>query len=164
MNQNISQQVDQNEIRTHQILVLTGVLTGFITNQWEWVAVQAGVFLITVMFPAYGPYVLFYKKILNPLGLVKTDVRIDVPQAHRFAMSIGLIVTISSSYLLYSGNTTLGWGLVWMMLILGSIAQVGWCAGCFFYYMLNRMGLGGFFKYSSISGVFPGSRPNKLSQ
>jgi len=163
MNKIITQQVDQNEIRTHQILVLAGLLTGFITNQWEWVAFQAGVFLITVLLPSYGPYMLIYKKILNPLGLVKSDVRIDVPQAHRFAMSIGLLVTTTSSYLLYSGNSTLGWGLVWMALILGTIAQVGWCAGCFMYYMLNRMGLGGFFKYSSISGIFPGARPNKLN-
>lgn len=155
------QQVDQNEIRTHQVFVLTGLLIGFITDRWEWVAAQAVVFLLTVLLPKLGPYILFYNKVLKPLGLVKPDVRVDVPQAHRFAMSIGLLVTSSSSYLLYSGYSMLGWTLVWLVIVLGSVALVGWCAGCFFYYMLNRMGLGGFFRYETINGIFPGIRPGK---
>lgn len=153
--------VDQNELRTHQVLVLIGLLTGFITDRWEWVAVQAVVFFLTVLFPTYGPYVLIYKGVLKPLGLIKPDLRVDVPQAHRFAMSIGLLVTGCSSYMLFSGNTMIGWSLVWLILILGIIALSGWCAGCFTYYMLNSMGLGGFFKYTSISGTFPGARPGK---
>jgi len=165
MNEKIEQQwVDQNEIRTHQVFVLTGLLVGFITDRWEWVAVQAVVFLFTVLLPSLGPYMLIYKKILKPLGLIKPDLRVDVPQAHRFAMSIGLLVTGFSSYLLYSGNTMLGWGLVWLVLVLGTIAQAGWCAGCFAYFMLNRMGLGGFFKYGSVSGIFPGARPKDPSR
>ncbi|MFW2373096.1 MAG: DUF4395 domain-containing protein [Gammaproteobacteria bacterium] len=162
MSEEIKQQfVDQNELRTHQVLVLTGLLIGFITDRWEWVAVQAVVFFFTVLIPSYGPYVLIYKGILKPLGLIKPDLRIDVPQAHRFAMSIGLLVTGCSSYMLFSGNSMIGWSLVWLILILGIIALAGWCAGCFTYYMLNRMGLGGFFKYGSISGTFPGARPGK---
>lgn len=162
MSEKIKQQfVDQNELRTHQILVLIGLLTGFITNRWEWVAVQAVVFLITVLLPSYGPYVLIYKGFLKPLGLIKPDLRIDVPQAHRFAMSIGLLVTGYSSYMLFIGNSLIGWSLVWLILILGMIALAGWCAGCFTYFMLNRIGLGGFFKYGSLSGTFPGARPGK---
>ena len=162
MSEKIKQQfVDQNELRTHQILVLIGLLTGFITDRWEWVAVQAVVFLITVLLPSYGPYVLIYKGLLKPLGLIKPDLRIDVPQAHRFAMSIGLLVTGYSSYMLFIGNSLIGWSLVWLILILGMIALAGWCAGCFTYFMLNRIGLGGFFKYGSLSGTFPGARPGK---
>ena len=155
------QWVDQNEIRTHQVLIATGLLIGFITDRWEWVVVQTAVFLITVMLPNLGPYVLVYKGVLKPLGLLKPDLRTDVPQAHRFAMSIGFLVTGYASYLLYSGHTTLGWGFVWLVIILGMVALAGWCAGCFTYYMLNRIGLGGFFKYASISGIFPGARPGK---
>lgn len=162
MNEKIEQLVDHNELRTHQVFIVIGLMVGFITNHWELVAVQAAVFLITVLFPVFGPYVSIYRKILRPLGIVKSDIRIDVPQAHRFAMSIGFLVTASSSYLLYNGNnTTLGWGLVWLVMILGSIALAGWCAGCFTYYMLNRLGIGGFFKYGSIPGIFPGARVNK---
>ena len=161
MNKNIEQQVDQNEIRTHQILILFGLSVAFIADRWEWVAIQSAVFLITVFLPSFGPYVLVYKKILKPLGLIKPDIRIDVPQAHRFAMSIGLLVTGGASYLIYSGNAILGWSLVWLVIVLGVIALAGWCAGCFTYYMLNRLGLGGFFKYRSITGIFPGVRPGK---
>ena len=36
MNEKIEQQwVDQNEIRTHQVLIMTGLLLGFITDHWE---------------------------------------------------------------------------------------------------------------------------------
>ena len=119
------------------------------------------VFVITVMLPSLGPYVLVYTKVLKPLGLVKPDMRADVPQAHRFAMSIGFLVTGYSSYLLYSGSSLFGWSLVWLVVILATIALAGWCAGCFTYFMLNRMGLGAYFKYSSITGIFPGARPNK---
>lgn len=162
MSEEIKQQfVDQNELRTHQVLVLIGLLIGFITDRWELVALQAVVFFITVLLPSNGPYVLIYKGVLKPLGLIKPDLRVDVPQAHRFAMSIGLLVTGSSSYMLFSGNSMIGWSLVWLILILGVIALAGWCAGCFSYYMLNRMGLGGFFKYGSIPGTFPGVRPDK---
>ncbi len=153
------QQVDQNEIRTHQFLIATGLLTGFIFDHWEWVAAQAVVFLISVIAPSLGPYMLVYKGLVKPLGILKPDIRVDVPQAHRFAMSIGLLVTGGASYLLYSGNVMLGWALVWLVIVLGLIA--GWCAGCFSYYMLNRLGLGGFFKYRSIAGIFPGVRPGK---
>lgn len=161
MNEEIEQMVDQNELRTHQILVMTVLLIGFITDRWELVAFQAIIFLFTLLLPAISPYVLAYKVVLKPLGLIKPDLRIDVPQAHRFAMSIGFLVTGGASYLIYSGNTILGWSLVWLVLVLGAIAFAGWCAGCFSYYMLNRLGLGGFFKHGSINGNFPGARPGK---
>lgn len=153
--------VDQNELRTHQILILSGLLIGFISDRWEWVAAQALVFLLTVISPAHGPYILVYRLVLKPLGWLNPDIREDRPQAHRFAMSIGLAVTSLSSYLLYTGHPLPGWGLVWLILILGSIALAGWCAGCFTYYMLHRLGIGGFFRYGPITDVFPGVRPPK---
>jgi len=161
MDENKEQIVDQNELRTHQVLVMAVLMTGFIIDRWELVAFQAGIFLLTWLTPAISPYVLVYKGVLKPLGILKPDLRVDVPQAHRFAMSIGFIVTGGASFLLYSGNTLLGWGLIWLVLILGAIAFAGWCAGCFSYYMLNRIGLGGFFKHASITGTFPGVRPDK---
>lgn len=160
-NNKLVQQVDQNEIHTHRLLILLGLLTGFITDRWEWVAIQAGVFLITFLLPNMGPYVLLYRKLIKPLGILRSDIRVDVPQAHRFAIGIGFLVTGFSSYLLYNGNALPGWSLVWLVIILGIVAFAGWCAGCFSYYMLNRLGLGGFFKYGSIKGTFPGARPNK---
>lgn len=161
MDAQLIQQVDQNEIRTHQFLIQVGLLIGFITDRWEWVAIQAIVFLLTVLRPSLGPYMFLYRKVLQPLGILKSDIRVDVPQAHRFAMSIGFLVTGFSSYLLYSGNSMFGWSLVWLVIILGAVALAGWCAGCFSYYMLNRLGLGGFFKYGTVKGTFPGARPNQ---
>jgi len=70
MNEDIEQQrVDQNEIRTHQILVLTGLLTGFITDRWEWVAIQAAVFLIAFLLPPLNPYVFIYRGVLKAPGV-----------------------------------------------------------------------------------------------
>lgn len=161
MEKSTNQRVDQNEIRTHQIFVITGLMIGFITDQWSWIAAQSIIFLITFLKPSLGPYVLIYKKILVPLGLVSSDVRVDVPQAHQFTMGIGFVVAASASYFLYMGHSALGWSLVWLVVTLGAIALAGWCVGCFSYYMLNRLGLGGFFKHRAIAGIFPGARPGK---
>ena len=158
---NLSLEVDQNELRFNQVLISLMLLLAFLMSSWELVAIQAGVFFIASLMPRLHPYRLVYLYLFLPLKILKPDLREDHSEAHRFAVLIGFVMTTLSSYLIASGYSHIGWGLVWFIVILTAIAVLGWCAGCFTYYMLNRIGLSRFFKHGPISCTIPGARPPK---
>ncbi len=153
--------VDQNELRVNSFFVVTVLVTAFVTNRWELVAFQAGALFLTTVNLSLGPYVALYRHVLRPIGIIKPDLRIDNPEPHRFAAMFGTIVASTATYLLTKGHSVAGWGTVWLLISLASAGFAGWCAGCFTYYMLNRLGLRGLFKYAPITGTFPGVRPPK---
>jgi len=154
--------VDQAEMRVQQFGVITLFLTAFVLDRWELVALQSVIFGLTFINPGFSPYIALYRHVLQPAGLIRPDRRLDNLEPHRFATMIGLLVSSSATVLLAAGYASIGWGLVWLIVVLAGIAFAGWCAGCFSYYMLNRLGLKGFFKNAPIGGAFPGSRPPKL--
>ena len=151
--------LDANHIRSGQFLTVAMVTTAYVLDRWELVAFQCGVFMLGVVSSqALDLYSWIYKGLLKPLGILKPDMRIDNVEAYRFANMIGMVVSGSAAYLIYSGHATIGWGLVWLMMGLGSLAFFGWCAGCFMYYMFQKMGIKGFFRHAQIAGTFPGVR------
>ncbi len=156
--------VDQAELQVQRFFVITLLLTAFVLDRWELVALQSVIFALTFLDPGFSPYIALYRHVLQPAGLIRPDRRQDNMEAHRFATMIGIFVSSMAAYLLASGYASLGWGLVWLIVVLAGIAFSGWCAGCFMYYMLNRLGLKGFFKYAPIGGAFPGSRPPKSNR
>ncbi|HEY6872587.1 MAG TPA: DUF4395 domain-containing protein [Geobacteraceae bacterium] len=153
--------VDQNELRVNSILVIAVLVTAFVINRWELVAFQAGAMLITTLHLSLGPYVALYRHFLRPAGIVRPDIRTDNPEPHRFATMFGTIVAATAAYLLATGRSVAGWGLVWLLISLAAAGFTGWCAGCFTYYMMNRLGLRGLFKHAPVTGTFPGARPPK---
>jgi hypothetical protein len=153
--------VDQNELRVNATLVVTVLVTAFVINRWELVAFQAAALFLTALHLSLGPYVALYRHILRPAGIVKPDLRVDNPEPHRFAAMFGTIVASTATYLLATGRSVAGWGLAWLLISLASAGFVGWCAGCFTYYMMNRLGLHGLFKHAPLAGTFPGTRPPK---
>ncbi len=153
--------VDQNDLRVNSALVVTVLITAFVIDRWELVAFQAGVLFVTMLHPSFGPYIALYRHILRPAGIVKPDLRVDNLEPHRFAALFGTIVASSGAYLLATGRSVAGWGLVWLLISLAGAGFAGWCAGCFTYYMMNRLGLRGLFKYAPVKGTFPGVRPPK---
>jgi hypothetical protein len=154
-----AQMIDQSELRTNQLCVIAALLTSFVLDRWEVIAVQALFFALATLHPRLGPYGALYRNVLRPLGLARPDVRADNGEAHRFAGLVGMIVASSAAYLVASGHGLIGWGLVWLMVVLAAAAYAGWCAGCFSYYMLHRLGLTTYFRRPPINGVFPGARP-----
>ena len=133
--------LDANHIRTGQFLTVAMVTAAYVLDRWELVAFQCGVFVLGVISSqALDLYSWIYKGLLKPLGLLKADMRIDNAEAYRFANMIGMVVSGSAAYLIYSGYAAIGWSLVWLMIGLGSMAFFGWCAGCFMYYMIQKMG------------------------
>lgn len=155
----ILRNVDQTEIRVMQVAVMIILAAGFVTDLWQVVAFQTGVFLLTIISSVLNPFIFLYRVVLRPLKLLKPDWRDDNMEAHRFASMIGFSISTAATWLLYTGQTTIGWSLVWLILAFGVLALSGWCAGCFTYYMLQKSGLKGYFKYAPIQGSFPGARP-----
>lgn len=155
--------VDQNELRTNQVIGSVLLLIAFILDRWEWVAIQASILFIATLVPSLTPYRLIYLYLLQPVGLLKPDLRNDRRAAHRFAMLLGFILTATATYLLAAGYSQIGWTLVWLVITLTAIAALGWCPGCFTYYTLNRLGLSRFFKYGPIACTIPGARPPKTT-
>jgi len=153
--------VDQNDLRVNATLVVTVLVIAFVINRWELVAIQAGALFLTTLHLSLGPYVALYRHILRPAGIIKPDIRVDNPEPHRFAAMFGTIVASTGAYLLATGRSVAGWGLVWLLITLAAAGLAGWCAGCFTYYMMNRLGLRGLFKYAPMKGTFPGARPPK---
>lgn len=151
--------VDQTEIRVMQISVMIVLAAGFVTDLWQVIAFQAGVFLLTIISPALNPFIFLYRFVLRPLKLLEADWRDDNMEAHRFASMIGLSISSAATCLLYTGQATVGWSLVWLILVFGVLALSGWCAGCFTYYMIQKTGIKGYFKYAPVQGSFPGTRP-----
>ncbi len=156
-----NQMIDQNELRVHQFFTIILFLIAFVLDRWELVALQSVIFVLTFLNPRFSPYIALYHHFLQPIRLIRPDLRPDNMEAHRFAEMIGLLVSSSAAYLLAAGYSSIGWGLVWLIVVLAGIAFFGWCAGCYTYYLLNRLGLKNFFNKSPIGGAFPGSRPPK---
>lgn len=151
--------VDQNALQTNRFLVMALLITAFVLDRWELVALPALTSLVTTLWPRFGPFILFYRYILRPTGLIRPDERVDNREANQFAALIGAVVSGAAACLLVAGYPVIGWGLVWLMTILAGVSLAGWCAGCFTYYMLNRLGLKGYFRHTPIAGTFPGVRP-----
>ena len=156
--------VDQNELRVMQVCVITMLIAGYVTDRWEFIAVQVAVFLLTIISPALNPFIVVYRSLLRPTGIIQADWRDDNMEAHRFASMIGFSVSTVAIIFMYYGHSTVGWWLVLLIIVFGVFALAGWCAGCFSYYMLNKAGIKGFFKHAPINNSFPGARPPKLPE
>jgi hypothetical protein len=86
-----------------------------------------------------------YSRWLKPSGLVTADVIPDNPEPHRFAQGFGGVVLAMAVLSLLLGQTVFGWALVWLVVVLAGLNLfLGFCAGCFLYYQLNRLKVPGF--------------------
>ena len=123
----------------------TVVLAGlaFLFNQPIIVAITAIIMILSAVAPEVSPYRLLYKGVVVPLRLLKPRVIEDDPAPHRFAQGVGAAFLIASCIVLFFTHATvLGWTLDLIVFVLAAInLTVGFCAGCFVYYHLGRLGL-----------------------
>ncbi len=154
--------VDHSAIKTGQLLSITTLLTALILDRWELVGILAVIFLITALVNPLGPFILVYRLLLKPLGIVKPDMRVDNLQPHLFGQAVGAASAAIAALAIYTGYTYVGWILVCVLIALTAISFKGWCIGCFLYYQMNRMGLRGFFAHKPTDkNVMLGARPRK---
>jgi hypothetical protein len=88
---------------------------------------------------------LTYAYIVKPLGLLKPDIVEDSPTPHEFAQLLGGIVLGAGTLFLYNGLILAGWIFAWIVILLAAANLfLGFCAGCFVYYQLRKLGVPGF--------------------
>jgi hypothetical protein len=115
----------------------------FLFNQPIIVAITAIILVLAAIAPQESPFRLVYRYIVVPLHLLRTRIVEDDPAPHRFAQGVGAAFLIAASILLFfTGATAVGWTLDLIVFVLAGInLTVGFCAGCFVYYHLGRMGV-----------------------
>lgn len=154
--------VDHSAIRSAQLLTILTLIASGLAGRWEPIAVLAGIFLLTALYFPAGPFILVYRWLLKPLGIVKPDLRVDHLQPHRFGQAVGAVTAAAAAVLLYLGYMLAGWSLVAVLIVLTTVSFTGWCIGCFIYFQLYRLGLRGFFgKAPTDPRRVAGSRPGK---
>jgi molybdopterin converting factor small subunit len=137
--------VDHSALRTNQAFIIGLLLIAFVANLWPLVAFVSAVMIIGTIWPAAGLFKRIYRHILKPTGIVKPDVIVDNPEPHLFAQGLGGFFILASTVALLLNLSILGWALAWIVIALAALNLfLGFCAGCFVYYQLNRRGVPGF--------------------
>ncbi|MFP4323246.1 MAG: DUF4395 domain-containing protein, partial [Anaerolineales bacterium] len=132
-------------LRTNQALIIALLSLAFVLDAVALVAFVAVVMLVGAAFPPARLFVRVYQHILKPAGLVKPHSTPDNPEPHRFSMLLGGIVSAAAALAVGGGLPALGWGLAGLVVFLAALNLfLGFCAGCFMYYQLNRLGVPGF--------------------
>src|SRR5215217_2221377 len=136
--------VDVNGLRTNQALIVLLVALAFVLgddNGGPWLVALVAVSLaVGTAMPGYGPFQIFYRRVLRQAGLVKARPRPDDPAPHRFAQALGAVFLGTGAVALFAGATTPGWVLAWLVVALALVNLLfGFCAGCFAFYQLRRL-------------------------
>jgi hypothetical protein len=115
----------------------------FLFNLPVLVLITAVILAIAALVPTASPYRLLYRGIVLPLKLLRPRIVEDDPAPHRFAQGVGAAFLIIASLILFlTKATAVGWTLDLIVFVLAGInLTVGFCAGCFLYYHLGRLGL-----------------------
>lgn len=137
--------VDHAALRVNQAFIIGLLVLAFVLNLWPLVAFVAAVMIIGTIWPSAGLFKLIYQHILNPIGLIKPDILEDDLAPHRFAQGMGGAFTLGAALALAAGLRLPGWGLAGLVAALAALNLfAGFCAGCFIYYRLARLGIPGF--------------------
>ena len=137
--------VDQSALKVNQAFIIALLIGAFLLDSWLLVAFVGLVMLLGTAVPRLALFKGVYKRILQPVKLVKAHVIPDNPEPHRFAQGFGGVVLTLAVVTLLLGPAIAGWALVWVVITLAGLNLfLGFCAGCFVYYQLNRLNVPGF--------------------
>lgn len=140
-----SRKVDHSALKVNQAFIIALLALAYVVDEGWLVVFVAAIMLLGTAVPTLSLFKRVYQHVLRPAGLVKPDVIADNPEPHRFAQGFGGVVLLGAIAALYGGVTGLGWALVGLVVILAALNLfLGFCAGCFVYYQLHRLGVPGF--------------------
>lgn len=135
--------VDQNALRTNQIVIVITVAVAFLmgAEAGAWlIALLAACMAIGVLWPGNGPIQVVYRNVLVPAGVVKPQLAPGGTAPHRFAQAMGAICLGLSAIFLGLGFDVAGWVLGFIVLALALVNLLfGFCTGCFLYLQLGRV-------------------------
>ncbi len=141
----MARKVDQSALKVNQGFIIALLLLAFILDTVWLVAFVGVVMLLGTAVPTLALFQRIYRHILKPMGVVKSHIITDNPEPHRFAQGFGGVVVALAVLSLLVGQTILGWALVGLVVVLAAMNLfLGFCAGCFLYYQLNKLGVPGF--------------------
>jgi hypothetical protein len=139
----VIKKVDTTAIKFNQASIITLTLLAYLLDL-PWLVLGVGVVLAAgTLWPGAALFQQIYRQVLKPLGLLKPHVIEDDPAPHRFAQGLGAtFLGLSSLALLALNALPLGWALAGLVAVLAAINLFfNFCAGCFVYYQLTRLGL-----------------------
>lgn len=143
--------VDTHLIKFSQSWVVGLTALAFVL-QWRWLTLIAALcLLISAAMPGIGPFRLLYRYVALPSRLLRPRMVEDDPAPHRFAQGVGatFLVAASLALFLFPGAAAIGWALDLIVFALALInLTVGFCAGCFVYYQLGRLGVAPHVRYA----------------
>lgn len=158
----MSDYVDHAEIKMGQLLTITISAIALGLQETFPLILLGLVFLLSGSLRSLSPFNWLYRWVLRPLRLMRSDYRLDNIQPHKFGQLIGALTVVLAVGLIEAGYVKAGWGVVVVLILLTLVSYAGWCIGCFLYYQMNRLGMGGFFRHAPTDrSVFPGSRPSR---
>jgi hypothetical protein len=137
--------LDHSILKFNQISIITLTMLGFILNQMFLPLFVAAVLIAGSLNQNFALFKLLYKHVIKPLKLLKPNPVEDIPAPHEFAQLLGGVMLGIGSLLLYFGSILLGWIFAWIVIVLAAANLFfGFCAGCFVYYQLGKLGVPGF--------------------
>jgi hypothetical protein len=140
-----ARRVDEAAIKVNQGFIVGLLLLAYIGNSMTLVAFVALVMLLGTIAPELALFQIIYREGLRPARVITPKIVIDNPEPHRFAQGFGGVVVTLGVIALMFNHATVGWALVWLVAVLAALnLALNFCAGCFVYYQLNRLGVPGF--------------------
>ncbi len=138
--------VDRSELKTNQACIVALTVLAFILGEdrgGAWITLAVGLILaLGTAAPSLALFQRLYRHVLKPAGLVKPNVVPEDPAPHRFAQGVGATFLLAATAFLFAGAPAAGWTLSWIVTALAAInLTIKFCAGCFMYFQLQRLGL-----------------------
>lgn len=141
----MARKVDQSALKVNQGFIIGLLLTAFVLDNVWLVAFVGGVMLVGTAVPTLSLFKRIYQHGLKPAGLVKPNITDDNPEPHRFAQGFGGIVVTLAVLAIIAGLPILGWAMAGLVVVLAALNLfLSFCAGCFLYYQLSKLGVPGF--------------------
>jgi len=137
--------VDRNTLRTQQASIVALTTFAFILGEpvGPWVVLFVGaVMAVSTVYPPLALFKQLHRRVLKPAGLLGSDIHVEDPMPHTFAQTMGAGFMFAAFAAFLLGASAVGWALAWLVVALAFInLTVQFCAGCFVYYQLDRLGL-----------------------
>lgn len=127
----MAEYVDHAEITVGQIATIAISVLTLLQQQPLRRSRLAVAFLLSATSRAISPLDPAYRLIVQPLGLMRSDYRLETIPPHKFGPLIGALTIILAIALVTFGYPLAGWGVVAVLLLLTAIAYAGWCVGCY---------------------------------
>lgn len=133
---------DRMALRVNQALIILCIAVGYVLNLPLVIMFVAAVMLVGTIVPRAALFQQFYRQVLRPAGWLRPDLHDEDPAPHRFAQGVGAGFLIAASLAFVLGAVGLGWILSAIVAVLAAVNLFfGFCAGCFVYFQLARVGL-----------------------